>query len=101
MCRFDWNFATCCIKGLDFIAGQATLKVASSKWSNMRKHDLTNRHANSSAQEVVSLLQRVQKVMNKNVVSPGAMNVIFKRIDFVFQKGLAAQLVARLSFIHM
>jgi hypothetical protein len=50
---------------LDFIAGQATLKVASSKWSNMRKHDLTNRHAKSSAQEVVSLLQRVQKVMNK------------------------------------
>jgi hypothetical protein len=28
-----------------------------------------------------------QKVMNNNVVSPKAMNVIFKRISFVIQKG--------------
>jgi hypothetical protein len=37
------------------------------------------------APEVVSFLQKVQKVMNNNVVFPRAMNVIFKRIDFVIQ----------------
>jgi hypothetical protein len=39
--------------------------------------------------------------MNINVVSPRAMNVVFKRIDFAIQKGLAAHLIARLPFIHM
>jgi hypothetical protein len=53
------------------------------------------------ALEVVSLLQRVQKVMNNNVVFPRAMNVVFKRIGFAIQKGLAAQLIVRLPFIHM
>jgi hypothetical protein len=36
-----------------------------------------------------------------NVVPARAMNVVFKRIGFMIQKELAAQLVARLSFIHM
>jgi hypothetical protein len=53
------------------------------------------------APEAVSLLQRVQKVMNNNVVSPRAMNVVFKRIDFAIQKWLAAHLIGRLPFIHM
>jgi hypothetical protein len=39
--------------------------------------------------------------MNINVVSSRAMNVIFKKIDFVIQKGIVAQFIARLSFIHM
>jgi hypothetical protein len=39
--------------------------------------------------------------MNSNVVSPKAMNVIFKRIGFAIQKGLTALLVARLSLINM
>jgi hypothetical protein len=39
--------------------------------------------------------------MNNNVISPKVMNVIFKRIDFPIQKGLAApQFVVRLPFIH-
>jgi hypothetical protein len=29
------------------------------------------------------------------------MNVVFQRLGFAIQKGLAAQLVARLSFIHV
>jgi hypothetical protein len=29
------------------------------------------------------------------------MNVVFQRLDFAIQKGLAAQLVARLPFIHV
>jgi hypothetical protein len=39
--------------------------------------------------------------MNSNVVSPRAKNVIFTRIDFAIQKGLAAQLIDRLPLIHM
>jgi hypothetical protein len=39
--------------------------------------------------------------MNSNVVSPRAMNVIFQRIDFAFQKGLAAQLITRMPFIRI
>jgi hypothetical protein len=37
--------------------------------------------------EGVSLLQRVQKIMNSNVVFPKTKNVIFIRIGFVIQKG--------------
>jgi hypothetical protein len=37
--------------------------------------------------------------MNSNVMS--AMNVVFKRIEFAIQKGVAAQLVARLPLSHM
>jgi hypothetical protein len=53
------------------------------------------------APKVVSLLYRIQKVMNNNVVSPRAMNVVFKRIGFAIQKWVAAQLVVRLPFSHM
>jgi hypothetical protein len=53
------------------------------------------------APEAVSLLQRVQKVMNSNVVSLRAKNVIFTRINFTIQKALAAQLIARLPLIYM
>jgi hypothetical protein len=45
------------------------------------------------ALNVVSLLQRVQKVMNNNVVSSRATNIIFKRICFAIQKGLATHLL--------
>jgi hypothetical protein len=48
------------------------------------------------APEAVSILQRIQNIMNSNVVS--AMNVIFKRIGFAIHKGVAAELVARLLF---
>jgi hypothetical protein len=53
------------------------------------------------APEAVSFLQRVQKVMNNNVLSSRAMNVTFMRIGFAIQKELAVQLVANLPFIHM
>jgi hypothetical protein len=83
-----------------FIVGQTALKTACSD----------NQHAFISfafdtfgfiAPEALSLLQRVQKVMNNNVVSFRAANVVFTRIDFVIQKGLVVQLVIRLSFLHM
>jgi hypothetical protein len=42
-----------------------------------------------------------QRVMHNNVVSPRSQDVVFKRIGFAIQKGLAAQLVARLPFIKV
>jgi hypothetical protein len=39
--------------------------------------------------------------MHNNIVSPRSMDVVFKRIDFAIQKGLAAQFVARLPFTPM
>jgi hypothetical protein len=53
------------------------------------------------APETMSLLQRVQKIINSSGVLPRATYIIFKRIGFAIQKGLAAQLIARLSFFHM
>jgi hypothetical protein len=51
------------------------------------------------ALEVVDLLKRVQRVMCSIIVSYRSMNVIFRRIGFTIQKGLAAQLVVRLLFL--
>jgi len=51
------------------------------------------------APEAVGLLHRVQKVMHSNVMSPRSMNVVFTRIGFAIQKGLAAHLVVRLPSI--
>jgi len=42
---------------------------------------------------IFGLLHRVQ-IMHSNVMSLRFMNVVFTRIDFAIQKGLAAQLVA-------
>ncbi|KAK2397766.1 hypothetical protein QL285_059309 [Trifolium repens] len=53
------------------------------------------------APEAVDLLKRIQKVMHSNVMSPRSMNVVFQRLGFTIQKGLAAQLVVRLPFIHV
>jgi hypothetical protein len=84
--------------------------LASSKVIKHEKICFDNQHAfipfvfdtfDFLAQEVVSLLQRVQKVMNSNVVFLRTKNVIFTRIDFAIQNELAAQLVACLPLIHM
>jgi uncharacterized membrane protein YadS len=53
------------------------------------------------APEAVNLLKRIQKVLHSNIMSPKSMNVVFQRLGFTIQKGLAAQLVVCLSFIHM
>nr|GEY37616.1 ATPase family AAA domain-containing protein [Tanacetum cinerariifolium] len=52
--------------------------------------------SDETAMEVVELLSRVQRVMDSNVMTPRSTYVVFKRIGFAIQKGLAAQLVARL-----
>ena len=93
-----------------FTVGQEALKVASTKVAKHEKACSDNQHAfipfafdtfGFLAPEVVDLLHRVQKVMHSNVMSPRSMNVVFVRIDFATQKGLAAQLVARLPSIQV
>jgi hypothetical protein len=53
------------------------------------------------APDAVNLLKRVQKVMHSNVASPKSTNIVFQRLGFAIQKGLAEQLVVRLPFINM
>jgi hypothetical protein len=41
-----------------------------------------------------NILKRVQRVMHSNMMSLKSLNILFKRINFIIQKRLAAQLVA-------
>jgi hypothetical protein len=91
-----------------FTVGQAALKVASCKVTKHDKACSDNQHAFIPfvfdtfcflTPKVVSLLQIIQKVINSNIVS--AMNIIFKRIEFAIQKGVAVQLVACLPLNYM
>ncbi|GKB16607.1 hypothetical protein Tco_0850530 [Tanacetum coccineum] len=88
-----------------FKVGRAALKAASCKVTKHEKTCIENQHVFISftfdtfgflAPEAVELLTRVQRVMNSNVMTPRSINVVFTRIGFAIQKGLAAQLVARL-----
>ncbi|MFS8026982.1 hypothetical protein Hanom_Chr16g01493111 [Helianthus anomalus] len=51
--------------------------------------------------EVVDLLSQVQRIMHSNVITLRSMNVVFKGLSFAIQKGVEAQLVARLPSILM
>ncbi|KAL6517045.1 hypothetical protein OROHE_018005 [Orobanche hederae] len=82
-----------------FTVGQAALRAASGKIAKHEKACIDNGHTfipfafdtfGFLAPEAVGLLKRV------NVMTPGSREFIFKRIGFAIQKGLAAQLVARL-----
>ncbi|GKE19558.1 hypothetical protein Tco_1427135 [Tanacetum coccineum] len=95
---------------LGFTVGQDALKAASCKVTKHEKACIENQHVfipfafdtfGFLAPEVVELLTRVQRVMNSNVMTPRSINVVFTRIGFAIQKGLAAQLVARLPFPTM
>jgi hypothetical protein len=85
-------------------------KATSSKMVKHEKADSDNQHAfipfafdtfGFLAPEAADLLKRVQRVMHSNVVTPRSMDVVFCRLGFAIQKGLAAQLVACLPFVHM
>jgi hypothetical protein len=43
----------------------------------------------------VSPLQRIQKIIQNNGTSPKFMNISFKKFDFIIEKGLMLQFVAR------
>jgi hypothetical protein len=49
--------------------------------------------------EAVDIFKRVQRVMHSNLMSPRSQDVVFKKIDFTIQKGIATLFVARLPFI--
>ena len=93
-----------------FTVGQAAIKAASAKVAKHEKACIDNQHTfvpfafdtfGFLAPDAVELLKRVQRVMHSNIMTPRSTYVIFKRIGFAIQKGLAAQLVARLPFISM
>jgi hypothetical protein len=94
----------------DFIAGQAAFKAASIKVVKHEKMCSDNQHTfipftfdtfEFLTPDAVDFLQRVLKIMHNNAVSPRSIDVVFKRINFVIQKGLAAHLIVRLLFIHV
>nr|GEZ43629.1 putative reverse transcriptase domain-containing protein [Tanacetum cinerariifolium] len=91
-----------------FFAGQAALKVESSKVAKHEKACLENQHVfipfafdtfGFLAPETEKFLNRVQRVVQSNCSTPKTQNFIFSRIGFAIQKGVAAQLVARLPAI--
>jgi hypothetical protein len=51
--------------------------------------------------EAVDIFKRVQRVMHSNLMSPRSQDVVFKMINFTIQKGLTAQIVARLHVIKV
>ncbi|MFS7950979.1 putative transcription factor interactor and regulator CCHC(Zn) family [Helianthus anomalus] len=55
----------------------------------------------SLAPEAIRLLTRVQKVVHSSCSSTGGQGFVFNRLGFAIQKGVAAQLVARLPAILM
>ncbi|GJT69214.1 hypothetical protein Tco_1028500 [Tanacetum coccineum] len=88
-----------------FTAGQAALKAALGKVTKHEKACNENQYVfipfafdtfGFLAPKAVELLNRVQRVMHNNVMTPRSTDVVFKRIGFAIQKRLAAQLVARL-----
>ncbi|GJS29937.1 putative reverse transcriptase domain-containing protein [Tanacetum coccineum] len=94
------------LSGRGFTVGQAALKAASCKVTKHEKSCIENQHVfipfafdtfGFLTPEAVELLNRVQRVMNSNVMTPRSTNVVFRKISFAIQKGLAAQLVARLT----
>nr|GEV17998.1 putative exostosin-like protein [Tanacetum cinerariifolium] len=91
-----------------FVAGQAALKAESSKVAKHEKACLENQHVfipfafdtfGFLAPETEKFLNRVQRVVQSNCSTPKIQNFIFSRIGFAIQKGVAAQLVARLPAI--
>nr|GEY00104.1 transcription factor LAF1-like [Tanacetum cinerariifolium] len=96
------------LSGRGFTAGQAALKAASCKVTKHEKACIKNQHVlipfafdtfGFLAPEAMELLSRFQRVMHNNVMTPRSTDVLFKRIGFAIQKGLAAHLVARLDYI--
>ena len=93
-----------------FVPGQAVLKAEARKVAKHEAACLENQHVfipfafdtfGSLAPEAVRFLERVQKVVHSDSQSPRNQGYVFSRIGFAIQKGIAAQLVARLPIIQM
>ncbi|KAL8249647.1 hypothetical protein R6Q59_006515 [Mikania micrantha] len=101
------NFLSDLCEGRDtgFVARQAVLKVELGKIAKHEKACAENQHAfipfafdtfGSLAPDVATFLKRVPQVVHSNSLTPKNANFVFNRIGFSIQKGVAAQLVARL-----
>ena len=93
------------LRDTGFVAGQAALKAESGKVAKHEKACLENQHVfvpfafdtfGFLAKEAVEFLNRVQRVVQGNFASHKTKSFVFNRIGFAIQKGVAAQLVARL-----
>ncbi|GKE70005.1 hypothetical protein Tco_1528077 [Tanacetum coccineum] len=105
------NFLTDPLDGRSTLRlADAALKAASCKVTKHEKACIENQHVfvpfvfdtfGFLALEAVELLNKVQRVMHSNVMTHRSTNIVSKRISFAIQKGVAAQLVARLPFTTM
>jgi len=96
VCELDKGFTTYGIRGRGFFG------MIDNPKSRVTKHEKTcsnNQHTLITftfntfgflTPKVVDILHRVQNVMHINVMSLRFMNVVFKRIGFAIEKGLAA-----------
>ncbi|KAL8257952.1 hypothetical protein R6Q59_029993 [Mikania micrantha] len=93
-----------------FVVGQATRKAESKKVDKHTKACAENQHVfvpfavdtfGSLASEAIHFLTRVQRVVQNNCSTPRGQEFVFGRLGFAIQKGLAAQLVARLPAVLM
>ncbi|KAJ0523864.1 hypothetical protein HanRHA438_Chr10g0474991 [Helianthus annuus] len=55
----------------------------------------------SLAAEAIQFLTRVQRVIHNNCSASGGRGFVFGRLGFAIQKGVTAQLVARLPSVLM
>ncbi|PWA86491.1 hypothetical protein CTI12_AA140700 [Artemisia annua] len=93
------------LRGNGFTAGQAIMKAEMKKVDKHDKACSENQHVfvpfafdtfGSLAPEAVRFLDRVRKIVRSNISAPSGHDYVFSRIGFAIQKGVAAQLVARL-----
>jgi hypothetical protein len=91
-----------------FVTGQAMRKAESKKIEKHAKACEDNQHVfvplafdtfGAVAPEAIRFLARVQRVVHSNYSTPQGQGFVFSRFGFAIQKGVAAQLVARLPVI--
>ncbi|KAJ0626410.1 putative exostosin [Helianthus annuus] len=93
-----------------FVAGQAITKAEAAKVAKHEKACIENQHVftpfafdtfGALAPDAVRFLKRVQQVVSSNTAHVKGQNFVFSRVGFAIQKGVAAQLVARLPAISL
>ncbi|MFS8005575.1 putative exostosin [Helianthus anomalus] len=93
-----------------FVAGQAITKAEAGKVAKHEKACIENQHVfvpfafdtfGALAPDAVRFLKRVQQVVSSNTAHVKGQNFVFSRVGFAIQKGVAAQLVARLPAISL
>ena len=93
-----------------FVAGHAITKAEAGKVAKHEKACLENQHVfvpfafdtfGALGPDAVRFLKRVQQIVSSNSTHVKGRNFVFSRVGFAIQKGVAAQLVARLPAISL